>query len=522
MEEKNLFYKVDLHVHSHYSELEGGILKTIIPSESYTSPVEVYKMAKKRGMNLVTITDHNSIDGALEIAHLPDVFISEEVTATFPEDNCPIHVIALNINQTEHKHIQELKANIYELVKYFTSQKTLNFVAHPFSSVNGQLKKEHWEKMLLLFDVFEVRNGTEKEKDNLLLEKILASLSPGKIEELANRYNIASLSKTSWKKSMVGGSDDHGGLYIAKTYTLGEGPDLESFLKSIKEGKCRPEGSSGTYFKIGHSIYATGYKFYKDKLKKKKKATWLGFLDKIVNDERKGKIMEKVFIRNGRRGIPFLPRNFLIAYFIKKFSRKIPFLSALTVLSKLNRNLAFYVTLSPYLFGFAYQNKGKSFTQEIKTGYLNQEEPLKVAVFTDIMESDGTSCFFPKREHVLSEAEEIEIVSCVAKKGISQNGCKLFRSVAHFPFPLYPQIHIYVPPLLEVLSYCEQKEFTALHALTPGPMGITAIIVSKVLKLPIIGTYHSDFFNFAGLILPSSNNKSFENFVWQYLRWFYS
>ena len=37
-------------------------------------------------MTLITLTDHNSIDGALEMldAGFPDVFISSEMTTTFP------------------------------------------------------------------------------------------------------------------------------------------------------------------------------------------------------------------------------------------------------------------------------------------------------------------------------------------------------------------------------------------------------------------------------------------------------
>jgi len=40
------------------------------------------------------LTDQNSINGALEMldAGLPDVFISSEMTTTFPEDGCNIHI----------------------------------------------------------------------------------------------------------------------------------------------------------------------------------------------------------------------------------------------------------------------------------------------------------------------------------------------------------------------------------------------------------------------------------------------
>ena len=52
--------------------------------ECATPPQEVYELAKRRGMDFVTITDHDTIAGVLEIADRPDVFISEELTAALP------------------------------------------------------------------------------------------------------------------------------------------------------------------------------------------------------------------------------------------------------------------------------------------------------------------------------------------------------------------------------------------------------------------------------------------------------
>ena len=515
MSEK-LICKVDLHVHSQYSEIEGGILKKITHSESYTPPQEVYKIAKKRGMNFVTITDHNSIRGPLEIAHHDDVFISEEVTVTFPEDKCEIHVVTLNINEYHHQNISKLRHNIYDLVDYLNSNQIVHFVAHPFSSVNGKLRKEHWEKMLLLFDVFEVRNGVQREKDNLLLEKILKGLTAEKIHQLIDKYKIYPLSQTPWKKSMVGGSDDHGGLYIGKTYTVGRGPGLADFLESIRRGETKAEGKSGTFHTVGHSIYATGYKFYKYRLKKRK---LFKFIDKFVTDEIKGKILEKAFFKNGSKLSSIMPKGFLISFFIKKFSKKMPFLYTLRTMGKINKNLPLYAALSPYLFGLAYQNKDRNLTWEVKKYYLDQPDPLKIAIFTDILERKDSLPHHFEFDQTLFEREKIKIISCNRKIKSSNVGIKIFRSVADFPFPIFPDIHLYIPPLLEILSYCEKEDFALIHVLTPGPMGLAGIMVSKLLKIPLIGTYYIDFSKHIQKLITSEN---FKNLVWKYLGWYYS
>lgn len=39
-------------------------------------------------MDYVAITDHNTIFGALEIAHLPGTIVGVELTCHFPEDGC--------------------------------------------------------------------------------------------------------------------------------------------------------------------------------------------------------------------------------------------------------------------------------------------------------------------------------------------------------------------------------------------------------------------------------------------------
>ncbi len=110
--------RIDLHVHSRFSDRPySWFLRSAQSAECYTTPAAVYATAKARGMNLVTLCDHDTIDGALELRALhDDIFISEEVSARFPEDGCIVHTIALDISETQHSEIQRLRSNIYDLV----------------------------------------------------------------------------------------------------------------------------------------------------------------------------------------------------------------------------------------------------------------------------------------------------------------------------------------------------------------------------------------------------------------------
>ncbi|MCB9914359.1 MAG: PHP domain-containing protein [Planctomycetes bacterium] len=111
--------KVDLHLHSHASNVTDYYASNSfsIP-ESYSNPIETYHVLKAKGMDLVTLTDHNSIAGALELleAGFEDVFLSAEMTATFPEDGCNIHVTAANITEAQFAELDRLRGDVYAMV----------------------------------------------------------------------------------------------------------------------------------------------------------------------------------------------------------------------------------------------------------------------------------------------------------------------------------------------------------------------------------------------------------------------
>src|SRR5262247_1628037 len=125
--------RIDLHVHSSFSDQPyNWLMRAAKSAECYTSPRTVYDLATSRGMNLVTICDHDRIEGALELCAMEsNTFVSEEVSARFPEDGCVVHTIALDITEAQHAEIQRLRRNIYELVTYLDQQGIAFYLCHP-------------------------------------------------------------------------------------------------------------------------------------------------------------------------------------------------------------------------------------------------------------------------------------------------------------------------------------------------------------------------------------------------------
>src|ERR1700754_3409162 len=101
--------RADLHCHSSASEISKlGVQRALGLPECATPPEEVYELAKRRGMDFVTITDHDTVAGALEIADRPDVFLSEELTDSFAGEPQQVHVLCFGITPDDNERLQEL------------------------------------------------------------------------------------------------------------------------------------------------------------------------------------------------------------------------------------------------------------------------------------------------------------------------------------------------------------------------------------------------------------------------------
>jgi len=178
----NYLAKADLHLHSKASNLPGGWFSQLINCpESFTEPQEIYKRLKERGMTYITITDHNTIDGVLEIAHLPEVFVSCEYTVSFPEEKAKIHVLVYGIDEKIHQDLMKLRENVYEFVKYLKQKDIAHSLAHPLYPVQDtKITKSLVEKFVLLFDNWEIINGTRGEGLKLLKKSLPVFTTGGK------------------------------------------------------------------------------------------------------------------------------------------------------------------------------------------------------------------------------------------------------------------------------------------------------------------------------------------------------
>jgi hypothetical protein len=64
---------------------------------------------------------------------------------------------------------------------------------------------------------------------------------------------------------LTGGSDDHGGLFIGKTFTSTDGDTPESFIEQLKKKQSSQGGRHNDYQGLAFAIYKIAYDFSKSK-----------------------------------------------------------------------------------------------------------------------------------------------------------------------------------------------------------------------------------------------------------------
>jgi len=260
--------RADLHVHSRYSDRPSEwVLRRVGAPECFVEPIDVYHRAVAAGMNFVTISDHNKIDGALDIAHLPNTYISTEVTTYFPENDAKMHILAVGITEEQFQMIQELRTDIYALRRFFLHEDIIYSVAHPLYLVNDRLTVEQFEKLLVMFNRFELINGTRDPRATEVVASLLDALTPEMIDRLANKHDIEPAGPTPHKKLMTAGSDDHSGLYIASAHTVTPHAEtVDEFLEHLRQGRHEPAGRSGSSVHLAHCFYKIAYGYYKQRI----------------------------------------------------------------------------------------------------------------------------------------------------------------------------------------------------------------------------------------------------------------
>lgn len=194
--------KLDLHLHSCYSD------------DAIGTPEEYVKSLKKKGLQGMALTDHNTVQGnrqtinsaSKEFLVIPSMEISTK-------DG---HLLALNITEVIPRGL-----SVVETVEKIREIGGIPIVPHLYRMLSG-IKKDSLKNIRSKLSAIEVFNGCSLPSTNLKTAKI------------AHTYHLGG----------TGGSDSHDPVYAGYAYTVVNTTDitLDTVLSEIEKGKTWGEG----------------------------------------------------------------------------------------------------------------------------------------------------------------------------------------------------------------------------------------------------------------------------------------
>ncbi len=502
--------RVDLHCHSTFSQFSRlGVQRALGLPECATPPEEVYALAKRRGMDFVTITDHDTIDGALQIAERPDVFVSEELTANFRGEPQAVHVLCYGITGEDHEWLQAHSGDVELCAAYLYEREIACALAHPYYNVGAPLTARHRRRLAELFSVWEIRNGARARE----LNRPAATY-------VATRDGIG-----------IGGSDDHAGVDIGRTFTEAPAAGTPAeFLAFLRAGQVTARGKQGSAAKWAHAAIALAARSLgsvegQEESARPDPRTVLNMMQRLL---REGDA------RHGATGVDLSPadaRCLLRAW-----------LSAVELDHLDERGLIDLMQADDFshssLFRRAcrlHERKLRAAVNVAVSAATGEAEVLAAAeglfesciaavpyapatafLANECAKLDGRSGDDGETPRVAILADGISSMHGVTRtiEEIRQRGVPGFEiavlgtdpevdlrlpAVAEIDVPYYPGLSIGVPSLPAAVQTLSDGAFDAIHVCSPGPAGIAGVLVARALGLPLVGSYHTELTAYADL-----------------------
>jgi glycosyltransferase involved in cell wall biosynthesis/predicted metal-dependent phosphoesterase TrpH len=509
--------RVDMHCHSTASQLSKlGVQRSLGLPECATPPEEVYALAKRRGMDFVTITDHDTIDGCLELADRDDCFVSEELTARFAGEPQAVHVLCYGITPGDHQWLQAHSGDVEACAAYLHEGRIACALAHPFYNVAAPLARRHRRRLAELFPVWEVRNGSRAAELNM----------------------PAALYIETQGGTGIGGSDDHAGIDIGRTFT--EVPagarSPEEFLAHLLRGDAEAGGEQGSAAKWTHAAMALATRALvladpadenapvpgmREEMRSERPdpAAVLKMIERVIREggAREGKVAADIgpddarclleawltgvgLEMRGRELISYLQSDRFSHADLYRHARRIHDRRLRAAVESGGEAVARgdYPALVEGLFkalvpAVPYA-PSTVFLGNEKAKLRSREGQRRVALIADgIGSMHGVTHTIEQIRERGVPGFEIDVIGTDA--GVDRR----LPAAAEFELPLYEGLKLGVPGLPDLVETLAEGGYDLVHVTAPGPAGIAATLLSRVTGLPLLASYHTELAAYAGL-----------------------
>src|SRR6201995_5179387 len=497
--------RADLHCHSTASQLSRlGIQRSLGLPECATPPREVYELAKQRGMDFVTITDHDTIAGALEIHPLPDSFVSEELTVRFAGEPQAVHVLCYGITPGDHEWLQAHSGDVEACAAYLHGNGMATARAEPFFNVAAPLTRRHRRRLAELFPIWEVRNGSRAAELNM----------PAAVHvDTRGGHGIA-------------GPDDHAGVDIGRPWTeVPAAATPEEFLAHMRNGDAEARGEQGPAAKRTHAAMALATRALDDAGIEASDAApdpaaVLKMAERVIAEgsAREGKVaadsapedarclleawLAGVGIEaRGRELIEMLQADgFSHADLSRRARRRHERRLRLAVDGGL---VAFQAGDLGAAAGGIFEALVPAVPYAPSTAFLGQEKAKlrsrdgdrrRVALIADgIGSMHGVTHTIQQIRERGVPGFDVEVI------GTDPGVDRRLPAAGELELPFYAGMRLGVPGVPDLVEALAEGNYDLVHVTAPGPAGIAATLLGRITGVPLLASYHTELATYAGL-----------------------
>lgn len=556
--------RCDLHLHSAASLTSGEWFSEYFSApESYADPLRQYELCKARGMTLVTLTDHDTIDGGVQLLGFADFFSSVEVSTRFPENDCAIHVLVYNVTPDQHYELQRRRESVYDVSEFLRSEGLAYSLPHPLLSPNWKLDATTLEKCLVLFPTFEVMNSLLDRRTDSDIGHFLASITPGVLATLSAKHRIPLVHGSPPRLALTAGSDDHGQRRCGTIFTEVDGNlGASAYLEQVMKGNSRVIGKSGDLNSMAICIKQTAYEHFRRRRDDdaSRRNPFTDVMDILAGrapnsdlELRHGSsaILQSLLRAAQRTHAPASPEldithvpvqasdesdraiveaasrvsDALAGQAAEDLVKALVASDIYGILASLTDLATAACVASPLLFAADHFARQETQVRRIWENWTATERPPApeyLAVFSDALETaDGVSSWCNRftKQAALS-GRRVWFASCDPSDHADDPSATVrpLPAVARFKLPYYPEFEITVPSLAAMVDRLWRERITHVEIATPGPMGLVGLAAARILRLPVTASYHTDL---ADLVRVLSGEPKLAELSRGYLRWFY-
>jgi glycosyltransferase involved in cell wall biosynthesis/predicted metal-dependent phosphoesterase TrpH len=491
-----------MHCHSTASQLSRlGVQRSLGLPECATPPQEVYELAKKRGMDFVTITDHDTIDGALELEGLPDAFVSEELTARFAGEPQAVHVLCHGITPGDHEWLQAHAGDVEACAAYLHENEIACALAHPFFHVAAPLTRRHRRRLAELFPIWEVRNGSRAAELNM----------------------PAAVYVDTRGGTGIGGSDDHAGVDIGRTWTeVPAAATPEEFLARMREGYAEARGEQGSAAKWTHAAMALATRALSEAgpAPAPDPAAVMKMAERVIREgsEREGKVAVDIGPEDARClleawlagvGIDARGRELLDLLQADGFSHadlyrrarrrherrlRIAVDEGIEALSSGDLGSAATGVFEALVLAFPYAPSTAFLGAEKAKLRGRDGDRRRVALIADgIGQVHGVTHTIEQIRERGVPGFDVEVI------GTDPGVDRRLPAAAELELPFYRGMRLGVPAVPELVEALADGSYDLVHVTAPGPAGIAATLLGRITGVPLLASHHTELATYAGL-----------------------